>query len=115
MVEGLRPILNFTQGQTLTPRGEVDPRSELCPLGVKLFPGVRFSVRPFILLNSRVFTPWAVNEGVNITLREQISPLGATGEVKNGPLLYKLAPMGGQARPLHPSSPEEGVFTTKAV
>jgi hypothetical protein len=32
-----------------------------------------------------------VNEGVNIHPREQISPLGARGQVKNGPLVFNRA------------------------
>jgi hypothetical protein len=60
----------------LTPRGEV------VPLGVK------FSVRPSILLNSRDCSPLGVNEGVNIPPWGQIPPLGARGEVTNGPLAW---------------------------
>jgi hypothetical protein len=48
---------------------------------------VKFSVRPAILINSRVFT-LEVNEGVNISPRGQMSPLGARGEVKNGYLAF---------------------------
>jgi hypothetical protein len=47
---------------------------------------VKFSVRPSILLNNRESSPLGVNEGVNFAPRGQISPLGARGEVKNGPL-----------------------------
>jgi hypothetical protein len=43
---------------------------------------VKFSVRPSILLNTL-----GVNEGVNISPKGQISPLGARGEVKNVPLV----------------------------
>jgi hypothetical protein len=44
----LRPILNFTPRDKLSPPGaKLSPRGEFCPLGVKL------SVRPSILLNSR--------------------------------------------------------------
>jgi hypothetical protein len=40
-----------------------------------------------------------VNEGVNITPRGQISPLGAGGEVKNGP--WPLEPWGfGECSPM---------------
>jgi hypothetical protein len=42
---------------------------EFCQLGVK------FSVRPSILLKSRECSPLGVNEVVNIPPREQISPL----------------------------------------
>jgi hypothetical protein len=47
---------------------------------------VKFSVRPSIFLNNRECSPLGVNEGVNFTPKTQISPLGARGEVKNGPL-----------------------------
>jgi hypothetical protein len=70
----LRPILNFA------PRGKLWPQGWSYPLGVKFF------VRPSILLNSRECSPLGVNEGVNISPRRQISPLGARGKVKNGPL-----------------------------
>jgi hypothetical protein len=48
--------------------------------------GVKFSVCPSILLNSIECSPLGVNKGVNIPPGGQISPLGARGEVKNGPL-----------------------------
>jgi hypothetical protein len=48
--------------------------------------GVKFSVRTSILLNSRECSPLGVIEGVKIPPWGQISPLGARGEVKNGPL-----------------------------
>jgi hypothetical protein len=64
-----------------------DPQERSCPPGVKLSPGVKFSVWPSILLNSRECSPLGVNKGVNIPPRGQISPLGARGEVKNGPLV----------------------------
>jgi hypothetical protein len=38
--------------------------------------GVKFSVRPSILLNSRECSPLGVNKGVYIPPRGQISPLG---------------------------------------
>jgi hypothetical protein len=73
-------------------------RGEVIPGG-----GVKFSVRPSILLNNRECSPLGVNEGVNFAPRGQISslgakftprgqnsPLGARGEVKNGPLLHQL-------------------------
>jgi hypothetical protein len=63
--------------------------------------GGKFSVRPFILLNSREYSTTWVNEGVNIHTRGQISPLvakftprgevrplWARGEVKNGALIF---------------------------
>jgi hypothetical protein len=72
-----RAIFNFTPGENF------DPQGRSYPLGVK------FSVRPSILLNNRECLPLGVNEGVNFTPRGQISPLGAKftprGEVKNGP------------------------------
>jgi hypothetical protein len=81
---GQRPILNFS------------PRDNRWPPGANLFPkgwsyslGVKFSVCPSILLNSRKCSPLLVNKGVNIPPRGQISPLGASGEVKNGPLFFQ--------------------------
>jgi hypothetical protein len=47
---------------------------------------MKFSVRHSILLNNIECSPLGVNEGVNFTPRGQISPLGARGDVKNGPL-----------------------------
>jgi hypothetical protein len=49
-----------------------------------------FSVRPSILLNNIEYSPLRVNEGVNITPRGKISPLGARGEVKNVPQVDSL-------------------------
>jgi hypothetical protein len=69
----------------LTPGAKLSPRDEFCPLGVKLSPGVKFSVRPSISLKSRKYSPLGVNEGANIPPRAQILPLGSRGEVKNGP------------------------------
>jgi hypothetical protein len=46
---------------------------------------VKLSGHPSILLNHRECSPLGVNKGVNVTPRGQISPLGARGEVKNGP------------------------------
>jgi hypothetical protein len=63
----------LTTGAKLSPRGEVIPW------------GVKFSVCPSILLNSRKCSPLGVNEGVNIPPRGQILPLEARGEVKNSP------------------------------
>jgi hypothetical protein len=48
--------------------------------------GVKFSVRHYILQNSRKCSLLGVNEGMNIPPRGQISPLEARGEVKNGRL-----------------------------
>jgi hypothetical protein len=69
-----------------------DPQGRSCPPGVNFVPwgwsypqGVKFSVHASILLNSRECSPLGVNEGVKIPPRGQISPLGARGEVKNGP------------------------------
>jgi hypothetical protein len=93
------PFLTLTLGANFDPRGGVVPQGEFCPQGVKSSPGVKFSVRPPILLNSRECSPLGVNEGVNIPPRGQISPLGARGEVKNGPLVYLWI-----RKPLLPSS-----------
>jgi hypothetical protein len=65
----LRPIPNFAH------RGEVFPwgwNSLFAP--------------PFFYINNRECSPLGVNKGVNILRRGQILPLGARGEVKNGPL-----------------------------
>jgi hypothetical protein len=79
-----RPILNYALGANFDPKCKVVPPGGSYPLGVK------YSVRPSIILNSRECSPLGVNEGVNIPPRGQISPLGAKfnprGEVKNGPL-----------------------------
>jgi hypothetical protein len=77
-----KPILNFS------PRGKLLCQVRSCPMGVKLSPGVKFSVRPSILLYSRECSPLGVNQVVNIPPRGQIAPLGARGEVKNGPRVY---------------------------
>jgi hypothetical protein len=66
-----------------------DPRGEVVPWGGEVIPWGEFSVDPSILLNCRVCSPLGVKEGVNIPPRGQISPLGARGEVKNGPLERK--------------------------
>jgi hypothetical protein len=58
-------------------KGKVVPKGWiLSPMGVKFSPGVKFSVRPSILLNSRECSPLGVNKGVNIHPRELISSLG---------------------------------------
>jgi hypothetical protein len=83
-----RPIFNFAPRGKLTPGAKLSPRGEFCPLRVKLSPGAKFSVCPSILLKIRECSPLGgVNVGVNIPPRGQISPLGARGEVKNGPLV----------------------------
>jgi hypothetical protein len=64
----LRPILNFALGANFTPRGENVPWEGSYPLGVK------FSVRPSILLNSRECSPLGVNEGASISPRGQVHP-----------------------------------------
>jgi hypothetical protein len=70
-VEHRGPFLTSPLGAKLAPRGE------FCPLGVKLSPGVKFSVCPSILLNNRECSHLGYNEGVNIPPRGPISPLGA--------------------------------------
>jgi hypothetical protein len=47
---------------------------------------VKFSLCPSILLDNRECPPLGVHEGVKIPPKGQILPLGARGEVKNGPL-----------------------------
>jgi hypothetical protein len=79
----LRPILNFApRGKIWSPGGNFVPWEWSYPLGVKL------SVRPSILLNSRECSPLGVNERVNIPPRGQILPRGGRGEVKNGLLIF---------------------------
>jgi hypothetical protein len=78
---GLRLILNFAPRGKLCPppRAKLSPRGEFCPLGVK------FSVCPSIPLNSRECSPLWVNEGVNILLGANFTPLGANYVVKDWP------------------------------
>jgi hypothetical protein len=64
------PFLTSPLGANFDPRGGVVPWGWCYPLGVKS------SVHPSILLNSRECSPLGVNEGVNISPRRQISPLG---------------------------------------
>jgi hypothetical protein len=71
------PFLSSPPGANFYPRGEVVPQGWI--LGVKLSPGVKFSVRPSILLNSGECSPLGVNGGVNIPPRGQISPMWAWG------------------------------------
>jgi hypothetical protein len=75
----LRPILNFA------PRGKVWRQGQSCLPGVKFVPwgrvwsyplGVKFSVHPSILLNSRECSPLGVNEGVNVPLGDKFHPWG---------------------------------------
>jgi hypothetical protein len=80
------PFLTSPLGENFDPRGEVVPKGQFNPLGVKLSP-----VCPSILLNSRECSPLGVNEGLNIPPRGQISPLGVRGEVKNGPQLSLIS------------------------
>jgi hypothetical protein len=97
--EELRP---FLRGKLWPPGAKLSPWSEFCPLGVKLSPGVKFSVRPSILLNRRECSPLGVIEGVNVHPSGKIPPLGtkftprakvhlwARGEVKNVPQVSNL-------------------------
>jgi hypothetical protein len=87
------PFLTSPLGANYDPRGEVVPQGWILSPGSEVIPwGVKFSVRPSILLNSREYSPLGVNEGVNIPPRDQVrpqgwsSPLEARVEVKNGPL-----------------------------
>jgi hypothetical protein len=80
-----RPVLNLApRGKLWPPGAKLSPRSELCPYGWSYPLGVKFSVHPFILLNSREYSPLGINKGVNIPPRGQSSPLGAkfTSRVK---------------------------------
>jgi hypothetical protein len=81
-----RHIIKFApRGKLWPPGAKLSPRGGFCPLGVKLSPGGWASMFAPPLFNSIECTPLVVNEGVDIPRREQISPLGARGEVKNGP------------------------------
>jgi hypothetical protein len=72
----------------LTPGANLSPRGEFCPQGVKLSPGGEILCSPLhSSTHSRECSPLGVNEGVNIPPRGRISPLGARGEVTNGPLV----------------------------
>jgi hypothetical protein len=63
------PFLTSPLGASFDPQGRsCPPRGEVIPWGVK------FSVRPSILLNSRECSPLGVNEGVNIPSKGQSSP-----------------------------------------
>jgi hypothetical protein len=78
------PFLTLTPGRSCPPGVNFVPSGRSYPLGVK------FSVRPSILLNSRECSRLGVKVGVNIPPRGQILTLGARGEVKNGPLTPAL-------------------------
>jgi hypothetical protein len=68
---GQRPVLNFA------PRGKVGPQGWILSPGSWSYPlGVKFSVRPSILLNNRECSPLGGPWGVNFTPRGQISPQG---------------------------------------
>jgi hypothetical protein len=62
-----------------------------------------------------------VNEGVNIPPRGQISPLGARGEVKNGPLILVkmvfVSPVvnGDKSANLSGANPTIGSYSASAV
>jgi hypothetical protein len=58
------PNQQFSIGPFLT---SFTPRGKFCPLGVQLSPGVKFWVRPSVLLNNRECSPLGVNKGMNIT------------------------------------------------
>jgi hypothetical protein len=75
----LRPILKFApRGKFWPPSGEIVPQgSILSPGWGWSYPlGVKFSVRPSILLNSRECSPLGVNEGEKISPRGKFSLLG---------------------------------------
>jgi hypothetical protein len=93
------PFLTSPLGANFDLRSEAVPQGWILSPGGWSYPlGVRLSVRPSILLNSWQCSPLGVNKGVNIPSRGHIShlgakftpgsssPLGARGEVKNGPL-----------------------------
>jgi hypothetical protein len=85
------------------PRGELNPQGRSCPTGVNFVPygwsyplGVKFSVRPSILLIRCECSPGGWMKGWTFPLVAkfhplgQNSPLGAMGEVKNVPLRFPL-------------------------
>jgi hypothetical protein len=78
-----RPILNFA------PRGEVVPQEWILSPRGEVIPWGWNSVCPSILLNSIVWSPLGVNDGVNIPPRGQSSPLGANHDVKTWPRARK--------------------------
>jgi hypothetical protein len=52
------PFLTSPLGPNFDPRERSCPQTgEFCLLGLKLSPGVKFSIRPSILLNSRECSP----------------------------------------------------------
>jgi hypothetical protein len=64
------PFLTSPLGANFDPRGDVVPQGRCCPPGAMLSPrgeicslGMKFSVHPSILLNSRVFTPGGEQRG----------------------------------------------------
>jgi hypothetical protein len=76
-IVNLSAIINFAPGVKLWPPGaKLSPRGEFCPLGWSYSLGMKFSVCPSILLNSRECSPLGVNVRVNIPPRVQILPLG---------------------------------------
>jgi hypothetical protein len=80
-------------GQTLTPRGEVVPQEWNLPPRGKVIPlGVKFSVRPSILLNSRECSP--LNKSVNIPPGRQISPLWPSSPLWSSSPLEPSSPLG---------------------
>jgi hypothetical protein len=76
------PFLISSLGANFDPHGRLNPRGPgvnfVLYIGVELSLGVKFSVRPSILLNCRERSP----------LGAKFTP-GARGEVKNGPLTSK--------------------------
>jgi hypothetical protein len=80
------PFLTSPLGDNFHPKGEVVPQGWILSSGVKLFPGGEIFCRECSPLGVNE----GVNEGVNIPPRGQFSPLGAKGEVKNGPLFAKV-------------------------
>jgi hypothetical protein len=69
-------------------------------LGVKLPPGVKFSVLPFILLNSRECSPLGWTKGWKFPLGDKFHPLGDRSEVRNGPLVCATIYIGFSTRAL---------------
>jgi hypothetical protein len=79
----------------LTPRGELGPRGEICPLGGMFTPSFTPQGGTLYCLEESRGIQRISPPGDNFTPRGQSSPLGAKftprGEVKNGPQGWRLA------------------------
>jgi hypothetical protein len=86
-----RPILNFALWGKLWPQGRsCHPEVNFVPWGRSYPLGVKFFVRPSILLNCTECSPLGVNEGVKIPPREQFSSLGAKATPRGAGLKLRM-------------------------